>query len=392
MLIKNASVFIQGETGEHFEEKDIYIAGEYFAENMHYMEQVQDTEMLPNEETLDGENCFAIPGLTDIHFHGCAGRDFSDGTVDAIDRIATYEASVGVTTIVPAVMTLDEKRLTEICEAAATYYKEQNKGTKKKKAVFCGINLEGPFLSASKCGAQNPEYIQKPNQALFDKLQQKSNNLIKLMSIAPETEGAMDFIRVNCEKVIISLAHTIADYATSMAAFEAGASHVTHLYNAMPGFEHRTPGVVGATADSGAEAELICDGLHVHPSVIRTTLKMLGTDKVIFISDSMMAAGLEDGNYQLGDLPVHVSGHLATLQDGTLAGSATNLMDCMRKAVLDMGIPLEIAVKCAAVNSAKSVGIYDKYGSITPGKVANLVLLNKKDLSLNKVILKGQIL
>ena len=216
--------------------------------------------------------------------------------------------------------------------------------------------------------------------------------MIKLMSIAPETEGAMDFIRVNCEKVIISLAHTIADYATSMAAFEAGASHVTHLYNAMPGFEHRTPGVVGATADSGAEAELICDGLHVHPSVIRTTLKMLGTDKVIFISDSMMAAGLEDGNYQLGDLPVHVSGHLATLQDGTLAGSATNLMDCMRKAVLDMGIPLEIAVKCAAVNSAKSVGIYDKYGSITPGKVANLVLLNKKDLSLNKVILKGQIL
>ncbi len=167
---------------------------------------------------------------------------------------------------------------------------------------------------------------------------------------------------------------------------------MTHLYNAMPPYSHRAPGVVGAAADSGAEAELICDGVHIHPAAVRTTFKMLGEDKIIFISDSMMATGLEDGDYSLGGQAVKVTGTLATLKDGTIAGSATNLMDCMRRAVLDMKIPLEKAVKCAAVNPAKSVGIYDQYGSITAGKIANLVLLRKSDLSLYKVVLKGQVL
>ena len=167
---------------------------------------------------------------------------------------------------------------------------------------------------------------------------------------------------------------------------------MTHLYNAMNPYTHRAPGPIAAAADSGAEVELICDGVHIHPAVVRTTFKIFGDDKVILISDSMMATGLEDGDYSLGGQAVKVVGNLATLADGTIAGSATNLMDCMRTAVQKMHIPLESAVKCAAVNSAKSVGIYDKYGSITPGKVANVVLLKKNDLALEKVILRGKAL
>ncbi|MDY2697936.1 MAG: N-acetylglucosamine-6-phosphate deacetylase [Suilimivivens sp.] len=381
MIIKNASVYTEE---NRFEEKDVYIAGEVFAD--------ENGKGVGKEVIIDADGCYAIPGLTDIHFHGCMGSDFCDGTIEAIDTMAAYEASVGVTTIVPATMTLGSDQLYQICETAAAYKKAQEAGEKEGKAIFCGINMEGPFISKDKMGAQNPAYIHNADQELFNTMQEKSGNLIKLVAIAPETDGAMEFIHANRGKTVLSLAHTTADYDTAMKAFKEGASHVTHLYNAMPPFSHRAPGVVGAAADAGAEAELICDGVHIHPGTVRATFKMLGDDKIILISDSMMATGLEDGNYSLGGQDVKVTGTLATLKDGTIAGSATNLMDCVRRAVKDMQIPLESAVKCAAVNSAKSVGIYDKYGSISTGKVANLVLLRKEDLSLYKVILKGQVL
>lgn len=377
MIIKNASVFT--EEGK-FEEKDIYVADGKFV------------DIATSDNVIDAAGCFAVPGLTDIHFHGCMGKDFCDGNTEAIDTMAAYEASVGVTTIVPATMTMGEDTLYTICEAAAEYREAQARGEKKGKAILCGINMEGPFISKEKMGAQNPAYIRTADVTLFDNLQKKSGGMFKLVAIAPETEGAMEFIRAKKDETVLSIAHTKADYDTAMEAFKAGATHVTHLYNAMNPYTHRAPGVVGAAADAGAEAELICDGVHIHPAAVRATFKLLGDDKVILISDSMMATGLEDGDYSLGGQPVKVVGNLATLADGTIAGSATNLMDCVRVAVQKMGIPLESAIKCAAVNSAKCVGIYDNYGSITTGKVANLVLLNKEDLSLKQVILQGEAL
>lgn len=346
-------------------------------------------EEADGEEIIDAKECFAVPGLTDIHFHGCMGHDFCDGTREAITAMAEYEASVGVTSIVPATMTLGEDTLQGICETAAAYVKEVKND---KAADLCGINMEGPFVAASKKGAQNGAYIRKPDVEMFDKLNQASGNMIKLVAIAPEVEDAMEFIKAKKDETVLSVAHTATDYDTAMEAFEKGATHVTHLYNAMNPYTHRAPGPIAAAADSGAEVELICDGVHIHPAVVRTTFKIFGDDKVILISDSMMATGLEDGDYSLGGQAVKVVGNLATLADGTIAGSATNLMDCMRTAVQKMHIPLESAVKCAAVNSAKSVGIYDKYGSITPGKVANVVLLKKNDLALEKVILRGKAL
>ena len=377
MIIKNASVFT--EEGR-FAKQDIFIKDGKF---------VMSAEEADGEEIIDAKECFAVPGLTDIHFHGCMGHDFCDGTREAITALAEYEASVGVTSIVPATMTLGEDTLQGICETAAAYVKEVKND---KAADLCGINMEGPFVAASKKGAQNGAYIRKPDVEMFDKLNQASGNMIKLVAIAPEVEDAMEFIKAKKDETVLSVAHTATDYDTAMEAFEKGATHVTHLYNAMNPYTHRAPGPIAAAADSGAEVELICDGVHIHPAVVRTTFKIFGDDKVILISDSMMATGLEDGDYSLGGQAVKVVGNLATLADGTIAGSATNLMDCMRTAVQKMHIPLESAVKCAAVNSAKSVGIYDKYGSITPGKVANVVLLKKNDLALEKVILRGKAL
>lgn len=377
MIIKNASVFT--EEGR-FAKQDIFIKDGKF---------VMSAEEADGEEIIDAKECFAVPGLTDIHFHGCMGHDFCDGTREAITAMAEYEASVGVTSIVPATMTLGEDTLQGICETAAAYVKEVKND---KAADLCGINMEGPFVAASKKGAQNGAYIRKPDVEMFDKLNRASGNMIKLVAIAPEVEEAMEFIKAKKDETVLSVAHTATDYDTAMEAFEKGATHVTHLYNAMNPYTHRAPGPIAAAADSGAEVELICDGVHIHPAVVRTTFKIFGDDKVILISDSMMATGLEDGDYSLGGQAVKVVGNLATLADGTIAGSATNLMDCMRTAVQKMHIPLESAVKCAAVNSAKSVGIYDKYGSITPGKVANVVLLKKNDLALEKVILRGKAL
>jgi len=336
------------------------------------------------EPFIDGTGLYAIPGLTDIHFHGCVGYDFCDGTGEAIAHMAEYQEKNGITTICPATMTLGEPDLSNICSAAAAY--KNNKG-----AILCGLNMEGPFLSLQKKGAQNGAWIRKPDAELFRRLQTKAGGLCRLVSLAPEEEGALSFISELKDDVIISLAHTTADYHTAMEAFRLGARHVTHLYNAMPPFAHREPGVVGAALDTqNCNVELICDGVHVHPSVVRATFRMFGEDRIILISDSMRAAGMPDGQYTLGGQDVMVRGNAATLcADGALAGSVTNLMDCMKNAVQQMGIPLETAVKCAAVNPAKAIGIYDQYGSIEPGKAANIVLLNEQ-LEIEAVFLRGK--
>ncbi len=369
MLIKNAKVF---QDNHEFAIGDIVINGDRIAEHL-----VED------DVIIDAEGLYAIPGLTDLHFHGCVGYDFCDGTHEALEHIAHYQASNGVTTICPASMTLEEERLAEIFHAAATFESEGG-------AILCGINMEGPYLSEKKKGAQNARYLHKPDIEMYRRLQEKSNHLIKLVAIAPEEEDAMEFIDRLKGEVVLSVAHTNADYDTTAEAFSRGASHVTHLFNAMPLFTHRAPGVIGAAFDApDCKVELICDGVHIHPSMVRAAFQMFGDERVVLISDSMMAAGMADGEYALGGQAVHVEGNKATLIDGTIAGSVTNLMKCMVNAVKTMGIPLETAVRCAAENPAKAIGIFDQYGSIAPGKIANIVLLDE-NLNIKAVILKGK--
>lgn len=372
MIIKNGSVFVPRGA---FEDRTLYISGDRISEAPAGSQA---------EEVIDAAGLYVIPGLTDIHFHACMGVDFCDGKEDSLQKIADYELSQGVTTICPASMTFSEEKLIEVMTAAKNF-------SNKRGARLVGINMEGPFISYEKKGAQNPDYIHRPDADMFFRLQEAAGGLIKLCDIAPEVDGAMECIERIKDDVRVSLAHTAASYEVAREAYEKGARHATHLYNAMPGFGHRSPGVIGAACENdNVTVELICDNVHVHAAAVRTTFRMFGDDRICMISDTMEACGLTDGKYSLGGQDVYVKGNLATLKDGTIAGSATNLMNCLRTAVKVMGIPLESAVKCSAVNPAKAIGIYDNYGSLCPGKIANVVLLDK-DLNIVHVIQEGKV-
>lgn len=252
--------------------------------------------------------------------------------------------------------------------------------------------MEGPFISPTKKGAQDARNILPCDKEIAKEFLKASDGLVKFIGVAPEeSDFTTEFIREMKKEVIVSLAHTNASFDNADEAFKAGAKHAVHLYNAMTGFTHRDPGVVGAVCENKhVTAELICDGIHIHPAAVRTTFSMLGNDRIILISDSMRATGMTDGIYTLGGLDVKVEGNKATLVlDGAIAGSVTNLMECMKTAVQKMEIPLEVAVACATKNPAKCLGVYDKYGSITAGKKANLVLLDK-ELNVRAIIKDGK--
>lgn len=383
MVIDNVLVYTENKE---------FVKGGIVLENDTIKSVYKDGEkpQVDNDKVIDGNGAFAIPGLIDLHFHGCKGDDFCDASKEAIEHIAKYECSVGVTSIAPATMTLPVAELENVLKTAAEY-NETLHGS--DCADLIGVNMEGPFISKVKKGAQDERNIIPCNEQVLERFLKASNGLVKFIGIAPEeSDNSIEFIKNVKDKVNVSLAHTNSDYDTAMKAFAAGANHAVHLYNAMPPFTHRASGVVGAVSDSeNVMAEIICDGIHIHPSVVRATFKMMGDDRMILISDSMRATGMPDGTYTLGGLDVNVVGKRATLvSDGAIAGSVTNLIDCMRTVVKDMNIPLETAVGCATINPAKSLGVYDKYGSISVGKKANVVLLGS-ELELKMVVKDGEI-
>jgi len=376
MIIKNAYVYKED---YKFYKDDILISDTKITKGNCNMRNISS-----DEEVIDASGLYAIPGLIDIHFHGCRGYDFCDGTIDALDEITRYQGKNGITAICPATMSLPEYELAKIMKTAKDY-------DNKEGAILCGINMEGPFISKEKKGAQYDKYIIKPNLSMYRRLKKISANMIKLVEVAPEEEGAMDFIQAVKDEVVVSIAHTVADYDTAIRAFKAGAKHVTHFYNAMPPFSHREPGVIGAASDTkDIYVELICDGVHIHPSVVRATFNFMTDERIVLISDSMEATGMPDGRYMLGGQEVILKGNKPTLAvDGSIAGSATNLMDCMRNLVKNMGVTIEQAVKTASVNPAKAIGVFDEYGSLEPGKIANIVLLDQ-ELNIKAVYIKGK--
>ncbi len=378
MKIVNGSVFL--EDGK-FKDVDLVCENGIITD---ILEQGSSTD----SDIVDASGCYVIPGLVDIHLHGCMSFDTCDGTVEALKAMASYEASHGVTSILPTTMTYPEETLTTIARAVKEYRKYENASS--GRATIQGINMEGPFISREKKGAQNPKYIQNCDYEMFHRVNEASGGVIRLCDIAPELEGAMDFIDKAKDETRISIAHTTADYETCMEAFKHGAKHLTHLFDAMPPFSHRAPGPIGAAAELDfVTPEIICDGIHVFPSAVNMMYKVFGSDRLIFISDSTRSTGLSDGEYELGGQPISVKGRLATLHDGTIAGSATNLYDCMLTAINEMNIPLEAAILCSTRNPARAVGIYDTVGSITIGKQADFVIINKSDLSINNVIVRG---
>lgn len=363
MLIKNAKVLI----GTEFIETDIA-----------FDKTITAIGKMERAAAMDGKNCYVVPGLVDIHTHGAVGGDFSDGNPESLQPMASFYAAHGVTSYLATTMTLKEETL---ASALRTIRDFQPTGGAK----CAGVHLEGPFLCRAKRGAQAAENLHKPDAALFHRLNEASGGMVKMVTVACEEEGAMPFIREISRACTVSLGHTAADYDTAMAGFAAGASHVTHLYNGMPSFLHRAPGVIGAAFDAGASVELICDRLHIHPAVIRATYQLFG-DKLNLISDSLRCAGMPDGSYELGGQPIVMKGGKATLPDGTLAGSSISLLDAVRKAVR-FGLPLASAVYAASTAPALAVGL--NVGVLQTGRPADLLVLDE-NLALKAVFVDGK--
>ena len=367
MRIRNANIY----TEEHR-----FVRGDAAVENGRFVSCTGDPA--GEEAVVDAKGMYLIPGLVDIHFHGCKGADMCDGTKEALDVITSYEASVGVTSVCPATMTIPKDELLEVMKNAGSY--EYSGGSH-----LVGINMEGPFLDPVKKGAHVEGYIRKPDVEFFRECNESAGGMIKLVTLAPNMEGAKEFIQELHNEVVISIGHTAADYECAAEAMELGALHVTHLYNAMNPMGHREPGVIGAAADNEkCMVELIGDGIHIHPVTVRNTFRLFGDSRVILISDSMMATGMENGLYELGGQEVTMKDRKATLADGTIAGSATCLFDCM-KCVISMGVPEREAILAATANPARSIGIYNEVGSLTPGKRADIVLTDE-ELNIVKVL------
>lgn len=366
MIIKRGKVF---QEDGNFLEQTLYV-------NDHRL--VDKAEYQDDGEVIDAEGLLVLPGLVDIHSHGAAGEDFSDGNPEGLKKILQYEKRCGITSYCPTSMTFPKERLRQIFASIKGAQTEDG-------ATVVGINMEGPFLDPAKKGAHVEKWIAAPDVAFVRELNQDADGLVRLVTLAPNMDGAEEFIKEMHEEVCISLGHTAADYDCASRAMKLGAHHVTHLYNAMQPFGHRAPGLIGAAMDDPeCMVEMICDGYHIHPSAIRAAFRLFGPERVILISDSMRATGMENGTYELGGQEVTVQDRKAVLKDGTLAGSATNLYGCMCKAV-EFGIPLEQAIMAATANPARSIGIFDCVGSIRIGKQADLLLVSE-NFELKRVI------
>ncbi len=330
---------------------------------------------------IDAEGCYIIPGLIDIHTHGAMGEDASDGKGEGLVKMSRYYAAGGVTAWCPTTMTLKEPELTKAMAAIRDFQRPAD------GAKVAGVHLEGPFLSLKKCGAQNPDNLHAPDADMFHRFNEASGGQVRLVTVAPEEPGAIPFIREVSKTCTVSLGHTTADYDTARAAYEAGASHATHLFNAMPALGHREPGVVAAASDAGATVELIADGFHIHPAVVRLVHRLFG-EKLVLISDSLRCAGIPDGDYELGGLPITLTGGVARLRgSSTLAGSSIHLMDGLKRAV-SFGVPLEAAVTAATLTPARAIGMADRIGSLRAGYAADFVLLDA-DLNVRSVYIDG---
>ena len=367
MIIKNGNVF---------QEDGSYRICDLYVENGRIAASEAD---VTDKRIIDAGGLKVLPGMVDIHSHGAYGHDFSDADVKGLRQILQYEKASGVTTWCPTSMTLPKEKLLKIFRTVLDVSIDES------CAHIGGINMEGPFIDPKKKGAHDGDYIVNPSVEFFRECNKVCNGKIRLVTLAPNMDGAQTFIRELKSETCISLGHTQADYECAKEAMKLGALHVTHLYNAMEPLGHRMPGLVGAAADcADCMVELIGDGIHIHPAMVRNTFRMFGAERVILISDSMMAAGMENGTYELGGQKVTVKDRKATLLDGTIAGSATNLYECMR-CVIGMGVPEREAIFAATRNPSKSVGLYDETGSLTPGKRADIVFADEK-LNLIKVL------
>lgn len=375
MLIINGTVFSDGK----FEKKDIRVAdGKFLA--------IAEPGVLCPEQTeqvIDAAGKKILPGLVDVHSHGRVGEDFSMITEEGLQKLCDSYAACGVTAVLGTTMTNRVDVVEASMEAMGNYRKGKHTGAK-----LMGVHMEGPFLGKDKKGAHDEQYLTAPDQTWFERVQTLCGQSVRLITVDPCLPGAEEFIRKCHENhVAVSLGHTSCDYGLAVKMCAAGADHVTHCFNAMNPLHHRDPGVIGAALDQGMYTELICDGIHLHPAIIRMMFAA-HPEQMLLISDSMQAAGLSDGEYELGGLKVYVKDGKATQENGTIAGSTTNVYDAMVNAIR-FGVPAEQAVYSASFLPAKSVGIEDAVGSIAEGRAADFLIVDE-DWKPEQVFIDGK--
>ncbi len=365
MLLKNAEIFYQGA----FKEADLLIADgkiELIGSSLNIS--------CPDNEDLTGY--YIIPGLVDIHTHGCLGLDFTDASSREEERMCNYYARHGVTSIIKTIMTAPLKNMFNALSTALP----------STGAHIQGVRLEGPFLNPAKRGAHKAELLKAPDPALIQDFLSASENKLRIIDIAPELQGALPLISSFSENVRFSIAHTQCTYSQALEALNAGALSFTHLFNAMEPIKAREPGSIGAFLDSAAYGECIGDLFHVH----RANLKMLfkqSAERLCLISDSV-AAGLADGSYVLNGRQITVKHGQAYCPDGTIAGSSVNLFQCLKNAV-SLGMPLAQAVLSCTLLPAKAAGIESQCGSLLPGRNADMIIMDRK-LKIKKILMSGK--
>jgi len=338
-------------------------------------------------EVIDAGNGFVVPGFIDIHVHGGGGSDIMDGKYKAVKQVATTHSRFGTTAFLPTTMTMSKDK---IIESLKSIHEAFIKGT--GAAEILGVNLEGPYISSEKKGAQKEKDIKKASTREFLEFNKASGNLIRLITIAPEMPGAIDFIRwLHKQGVIVSVGHSNATYKQVQEGIKAGLTHVTHTFNAMRGFNHREPGVVGAALSSPKLIlEMIADGIHLHPVAMKILIKIKEIGKIVLITDAMRAASKPEGTYNLGGQEVTVVRGQARLKDGTLAGSVLTMDKAVCNMVDKVGVSLTEAIQMATASPARCLGVESKKGSLEPGKDADIVILNKK-LKVELTMVKGKI-
>lgn len=335
-------------------------------------------------ETIDAEGGFVAPGLIDLHIHGYLGKDVCDGEEESIRTISKGLLKNGVTGYLPTTMTVGMETITKALEVCRKL-KEESKDW--GGSAILGCHAEGPFVSYAKKGAQNPDYILKPDADFVCKYA----DVIKIITLAPEEDDGFKAIKEIAKNtdVLISIGHTSATYKQAMEAIEAGASHVTHLFNAMSPLSHREPGVVGAALNSDATCELIVDTYHVSPALYDMLWKVKGR-KLCFITDCLPAGGLTEGEHTLGEQKIIYHGDVCRLEDGTIAGSVLSLNKGVWNVYTNSSIPLWECVNGASLNPATAIGMEKNKGSIEAGKDADIIITDN-EFNVRKTIIGGKI-